>query len=224
MNKFKYLTLTILLSSLCLSQVSASCTKEEIDAFKEIEDEYTVTYEFDKETKTYTLYLTNPNMKSYAYEHNIEKYEKVTKTDESTMKIIGISAGEYILSVRGNNESCNNKLKTFNIKLNKYNSYSEDELCNGIEEFVLCQETYEKEIDYDTFVSRVNTYKKTKKQEESKIEEKDDVEAKQSTINKLTDYLRNNYTKIIIIITFVVLLIITIVISTESIKKSRRLE
>ena len=53
MNRKKYLILTTMLSLLCINKTYAACTQQEINDFKKIEDEYKITYKFDKETKTY---------------------------------------------------------------------------------------------------------------------------------------------------------------------------
>lgn len=229
MIKNKKLLIIPLLSFLCLNSVYADCTKEEIDAFKEIEDEYKVTYEFDKGTKTYTLNFYNPEPEKYRFDLYYKKDEKtITKMgtneiEHSEFSYPNISSGEYAIEIISTNNSCDSILKTTTLNLAKYNKYSEDALCQGIEEFVLCQETYGKDIDYETFKSRVETYKKSKVISTDEDNKNNDKEENTIT-DKIIEYIKINYTKIIIITIFTILVIITVILSLKSLKKSRRLE
>ena len=99
-----------------------------------------------------------------------------------------------------------------------YNKLSEDPLCEGNEDFVLCNPSYDKEIDYDTFVSRLNTYKKNKGNNPSSSSNSVKEE------NAIITYIKNNLVSIITITIFIILVIITIILTAKSIKKSRRLE
>lgn len=220
MKKHKFLLSILSLSLFIPSTTYADCTKEEIDNFKEIEDEYKITYEFDKETKTYTLTFYSPKPDMYDYILHIGKDKKCNEIEEKKNECYGIYPGEYIIDIVGQTNSCKDILSSKSLKLPAYNKYSEDPLCEGIEEFVLCQSTYDKDIDYDTFVSRVNTYKKNHVS-------KDDTDNKKEEIkepNKILQYIQDNLLQIIIIVIFVIMVIITIILNVKSIKKSRRLE
>lgn len=223
MKKNKYIILTLTLFLLNIQTTYAACTQEEIDAFKKIEDEYTVKYEFDKTSKTYTMYFNTPKPEKYRFQIYSEVQVNCTNTEGNTKKCINFPAGPYDIEVIGVTNTCNDVLKQITLELPEYNKLSEDELCKGIEEFVLCSPTYDKEIDYDTFVSRVNTYKKTKeKEEKNKV---GDEEPEDETIaDKVLYYVKNNLVQIIIISVFIVLVIITTIITAKSIRKSRRLE
>lgn len=193
----------------------ADCTKEEIEHFKEIEDEYKVTYEFNKDTKDYTIKFHSSEPSKYDFgiydannlnckDLNLEEYE-----------CDNVKPGEYKVGIFSLNESCDIPMKNITLKLPKYNDFSKDELCEGIEEFVLCQETYDKDITYEEFVSRTNTYKRTKRKEETKEKESE---------GKIKEYLENNSLQIIIALISSILVILIIILVTKSIKKSRRLE
>lgn len=218
----KYIPFTFMLFLSSIVPTYAACTKEDYDAFKKVEDEYTVKYSFNKETKDYIVTFYGTMFDKYGYttpeKMNLEKL--VTSTNTS-FAYSGIKSGEYVIEVLGYTEECQETLKTITLKLPKYNSLSEDPLCEGIEEFVLCQPTYDKDIDYETFVSRVNTYKKTKEKEpEEIIEEPEETKP----IEELLEYIKNNLFQIIVITVFIILLIITTIITAKSIRKSRRLE
>ena len=131
----------------------------------------------------------------------------------------------------GKSSTCNDELKREEIDIPKqiYNKYSDNKLCEGTEEFVLCQKNYETDITEDEFISRIETYKKTqeKNQNNENIQDEENNEIKEETTkikNTLINFIQNNLKLIIITLIFIVLVIITIILSIKSIKKSRRLE
>ena len=166
MNKLKLLAIFSLF--ILLPNVTyADCTKEEKDYFKQVEKEYKVTYKFNQETDDYTLIFYNPYPERYTFLYENSDSNGIDfDYDGNTMilYISGFSSGVYDYEIVGITDTCDDTLKEGTVNLTKRNNYYNDPLCEGIEEFVLCQPTYDKEIDYDTFVSRVNTYKKTKQE------------------------------------------------------------
>lgn len=221
MIKKKYIALTLMLPLLGMSRTYASCTQEEINEFIKIKDEYKITYEFDKDTKTYTLNLIRANPDMYDYIIYLKGNLTCNDINEKETECLYFSPGTYRIEIVGQTNTCSDTLKELTLELPKYNEYSEDPLCEGIEEFVLCQSTYDKEIDYDTFVSRVNTYKRTKQEKESELNEENN---QNEFVSKVTTYIKENLLKIIIIIVFIILISITSIITYKSIRKSRRLE
>lgn len=220
MIKNKIIILIISLSLFMPSTIYADCTKEEINNFKKIEDDYKITYEFNKETKLYTLTFYSPNPELYDFTIDESFLPNCTEIDNTTINCSNIYYGDYNFEVVGVTEECNMSFKKIKLSLPKYNKYSEDPLCEGIEEFVLCQPTYDKDIDYDTFVSRVNSYKKNHQKIENDKEIKEEVKEQ----NEIIKYIKDNLFQIIIITIFIILVIITIILTAKSIKKSRRLE
>lgn len=224
MNKKKYFVLTTILFFSLLPKTYASCNQEEIDEFKKIEDDYKITYEFNKDTKDYTITLHQNDSEKYLYvfDEKINTNGTIGVDNNNNITISKMSPGEYVFEIVTDDNDYSCELKKIELKLLKYNIYSEDPLCNGIEEFYLCQPYYEKDIDRETFESRVNTYKKTKVEEENKNqeEEKEDKESK----NKLLVYIQNNLYQVIIIAIFIILTITTIIVTIIQQRKSRRLE
>ena len=217
LNKYIPLTLILFLSSILPAY--AECTQDEINAFKKVEDEYVVTYDFNKDTKDYSLTFSISQTGGFAYvfdpKINTDNFQTATDT---SFTYTGIQPGEYKIEIVSANKDCNETLKEINLKLDKYNPYSEDELCNGIEEFVLCQPTYGKDIDYDTFVSRTKTYINTKKK--SPIEEPN-IETPQ---NKIIKYLQENWIEIVGGISITSIILVMIIVTAKKARKSRRLE
>lgn len=222
MKKYQYLFILSSLSLLFCQKVDASCTQEEINDFKKIESEYKITYEFNKDSKDYTVFFTRKEPDKFDY--YIDSADvKCDNIDENRAKCYNFKPQKYNIYIVGQTEECDDPLKEIILNL-PYNSLSEDPLCEGIEDFVLCSPTYDKEIDYDTFVSRVNTYKKNKANQEDKTEQNKEDNEKNNTLNTIIDYIKTNIFTIIVIVVFVVLITTTIILTTKQNKKSRRLE
>lgn len=220
MKIYKKTIFTTILFLICMTNTFAACTQEEINEFKKIENQYKITYEFNKDTKDYTLFIEAGGSDKYRFSTNSEEIlQNCQVIDENKTNCYNVPKGEYTLEIVGRTETCQSTLKEIKIKLKGYNKFYNDPACEGIEEFVLCQETYDKEIEYETFLSRVNTYKKTKEKDN---ENKNNIKVEKE--NKILEYAKNHLFEIIIIAIFIILSIITIVITTKSIKKSRRLE
>ena len=214
--------ITIILVSLIINTniIYAECTTEEQEYYKSIEDKYQTTYVFDKESRTYTMTLTYGDISAFSY--SIEGDGMEIANIEVTDKIIvsNLAPGQYIAFVVGLTDSCNDVLKKEEITLPQYNQYAYDPVCEGIEEFVLCSPTYDKELDYDTFISRVNSYKKNKANQDKT----DNNTEEKPTIK---EWLKDNYMYFIYaIIGIVALLIIALIVKViyNHERKRRRLE
>lgn len=224
MKKHKFLLSILSLSLFIPSTTYADCTKEEIDNFKEIEDEYKVTYEFDTNSKKYAVYLNNIDSEHYTFSGDLFNDNFDTSLLENNeIKIEKVDSGNYSIKILSTNESCETVLKTITLELPKYNKYYGDPLCENIEEFVLCQQTYDKDIDYDTFVSRTEVYKKSKQKKEI-TDKKEKLNNNQNNSNRIIEYVKENIIQIIIVIVFIIMVVITIILTAKSIEKSRRLE
>ena len=223
MIKQKYLLSLISLSLFIPTTIYADCTKEEIDNFKEIQDEYKVTYEFDIDSKTYDIYINNVYPEKYAFFGELFNFKyKISKTENKKIEVENVPPGKYDIEIISIDPSCEIVLKKINLELPKYNQYYNDPLCEGIEEFVLCQSTYDKDIDYETFVSRIESYKNSKKEKEAKEANSKNQENEKD--NKILKYIEENWLQIAIIVVFIIMVIITIILTAKSIRKSRRLE
>lgn len=219
MKKRKKLLLTIISFTIFTPKIYAECTKEDINTFNKISDEYKVTYEFNKDSKLYDLTFYDPSPDKYTFIINGATDGEFSIQDDNNYKYIGISPGNYEITIKGITNECQDIFKTININLPKYNEYSEDPLCDGNEEFVLCQPTYDKEVDYETFKSRLEVYKKTKQDNNEVNKEKDN-----NKDNNIVNYIKNNIIEITIIAASLIILTIIIISIVKRQKKSRRLE
>lgn len=224
MNKFKKYTFFLILSFLCLDNVHAACTQKEKENFKEIENKYEITYEYHSDTKKYTVYFDRANPDKYEYIIYSGKNLDCSEVDKTTAKCSNLEPGKYVVRIMGQTKSCNDVLQETTLVLPEYNKYYNDPLCNGIEEFVLCQETYDKEMDYETFKSRVETYKKSKAENEIKKQEEEKEQKEKEFKEDISNFFEENYINIIIVVIFIILVTITTIITAKQVRKSRRLE
>lgn len=201
--------------------IYAECTTKDTEYFKSIEDKYQVSYEFNKDTRTYTLILTYEDASSFTYGlDGLEIKDTDIKFSDNKLLIVNLNPGQYTIYVVGASDSCNDIFKTEEITLPQYNQYAYDPACEGIEEFALCSPTYDKYLDYNTFISRVNSYKKNKTNNTTP-----DNNVKEE--NTVLEWLKDNYMYFIYAtIGIVVLLIIILIIKTiyNNERKRRRLE
>lgn len=219
--KKRYIILAIILLIFSTTKTYASCTQEELNEFKKIENEYKVTYEFNSDTKDYIVTLHKPKSEPYTYlfDEKLNTNDNVRGTEESII-VSKVMPGEYVFKIYKYDDNCDDTLKTIEIKLPKYNAYFGDPLCEGIEEFYLCQQFYDKYIDRATFESRIDTYKKTKEEQNKQNTMIEDSKNE----NKILEYIQNNILQTIIIVIFIILVLITVYITTIQLRKSRRLE
>lgn len=238
MKKSKYILTTILLSLSLCTEVSAKCTEEMKQRFKEIEKKYTITRSFDEKTQEYVFTYHMP--KSLYFEFHIESETGVTcvfkDPQNAECRTKDLKKKQNFI-IKGKYSSCDEELKkesavTATEKKEVYNKYSESKLCEGIEEFVLCQKDYSKELTEDEFKKRVETYKnsQTKKEENNNIEvensktEQQEENTLKKVFDKVFDYIKGHIVVIGSTIALIILTIITIILNVKSIKKSRRLE
>lgn len=223
MKKKKYILLTLILSLLSIDNVYAKCTDETKNEYEKIRNQYKTTTTFDSNSKTYTVRMENANTDKFRYSSAITAQYNCKTISDTITECYGLEPGKsFYVYTLSTTKDCDIILKEEEIYLKKLNKYYGDPLCAGIEEFVLCQEIYDRDIDRETFEYRIAKYKESEQAEKDK---KDEEQAKENEpINKITSYIKNNPIQIIIIAIFTVLLIITIIIEIKSSKKSRRLE
>lgn len=199
--------------------IHAECTKEDTNYFKSIEDKYKVSYTFDKDTKTYKMYLSYSDPSAFLYDITGDGIDNATiDMNEENIILSNLASGNYYISIIGVSNSCTDTFKTINLTLPQYNIYSEDPICRGIEEFVLCSPTYDKEIDYNTFIARVDAYKKQKEKEDN---QKDDTIQEE---NKIIKYIEEYYIYVIVSVLLLVVAILLIVKIYNKARQRRRLE
>jgi len=221
MNRKKYIALTLMLSLLGINNVYAACSNQGLEEFSKIADKYKITTTFNEKNKTYTMRIEEGEPKKYSYVFTIDYQYDCKEISKTVTECTGLKNGSsFYATIMGNTKECSGFIKEEQIKLTRYNEFYGDPLCSGIEEFVLCQKFYDREIDRETFEKRIALYKKNKQKEETKEQEK----TENNLSNKIKNYLKDNLIEVIIVMVFIILVIISSIVGYKFIRKSRRLE
>lgn len=229
MIKKRYIALTLMLYLLSINKTYAStCTDSVRNEFNQIKNQYKITTSYNSENQTYNMKIETANTNKFGYVFTIEQEYSCNKVSDTVTECTGLKPGiSFYARVIGMTNECNDLLKEEEIKLIKNNEYYGDPLCEGIEEFVLCQEMYDKEIDRETFEERVEIYKEKqeiKQEEEKQQTEKEQANKVENTINKIINYIKENLVQVLIVAIFIILVIITTIVTIITARKRRRLE
>lgn len=222
MNKKRYLILTLILSLLCMNKVYATCTQTAKEEFKKLEKQYRITTIFNSKDKTYNMKIEEADSNKFDYVFTTDYQYECKKINDNETECYGLKPGtSFYANIVGKTNQCNEVVKEELIKLANYNKFYGDPLCEGIEEFVLCQEIYDRVIDRETFEERIALYKKDK---ESKPEEEEPLNQDKSFIDKTISYVKQNLIQVIIVVIFIVLVITSLIVGYKLMRKSRRFE
>lgn len=162
--KLAELFLTLLIISPV--NIHADCQSD----FNAIADKFKVTYKYNEEADDFTITIINGDRNSYTVKFATNELARAAKYaasgDSMIVTLNNYKDTEFYYGFLGFYGNCRNVvLKEETIQLKKYNPYADDPLCSGNEEFVLCQKEYKEPIERETFVSRIETYIETKKEE-----------------------------------------------------------
>lgn len=224
MKHIKYILLMFIFLIFPLNAY-AKCSDEDKNLYNQYKDKFKVEKTFNKDTLTYNVKFYNPMPDSFKYDGNFISSDIYSCIDDNNGIITCDRGyvGNYIIRVVGITPNCNDELDKFELELS-FNKYYNNPICEGIEDFVLCDPTYGKEIDYDTFVSRVNTYRRTKTEEQSKIEEEPKENKVKVFFENILEFTEDNLGLIILAVVAIIILIILIIMIIKSYKKRWKLE
>ena len=181
-----------------LPNVKAVCNYQEDSRVKQLASNVFISYDYHNDTNTFSIVLTNLHPDIYIYD--TVKRQFYYYNGSSNMTIDGYKPGENVkFNIHSNLSNCQGQVKYFQyISLPFYNQYYLDPLCEGLDEYSLCQKWTTHGIKkYEDFVKEVTAYKLSL--ENSTVEEPVIV----PTITKTTtfiDFLLNYYYYILIII------------------------
>ncbi len=211
MKKISYIFAILFTIILLIPHVNAECTSEELEELKTKAEEIRVTYEHlgkiytEEDGESYDFFdikIKNIPNDFYAV-HNGVKLVPEDLLVETKMPY-----GNKEIIIYSN--KCEEKLKTITFKLPRFNMYSLDPLCEGIDgdDFTLCGKYYDYDVSYENFVKRVTNYKNTHQVSDEK---KDNNE--KSIFDVLLKIVQKNVLYIgigVIFLVFVILLILLI--------------
>lgn len=162
--------------------------------------------------------LTFSNISTDMYIRIDDYNEEWKEVKDNKIIINKIATGKYRFSIYSN--SCQEKIGDISVKLPKFNSYSLDPLCEGIntDEFPLCSKYLEYQPSYETFVKKLEEYKKTKD-----IKPEDNNTKKGNSFTEILSKVISLITKyqLYIVVVLAVVLIILIIIIIVNKKKKR---
>lgn len=221
MKNIKYMLITIIFLFINIFYVNASCTSEEIQELKDLAKDIKITYKHKGKVITdegvfYNLFdIKVKNIDNDMYV-SVDNGNMILNPVESEI-VETFNNGTWNFDVYSN--KCEEKINTIKVYIPRFNVYSLDPLCEGIDgdDFALCGKYYEYDVKYDNFVARVKHYRATYKIDDSK-----EVEKEENRVEMVFNYILEFIVKykLYIIISAVVILI-TIVI-TIIIKKNKK--
>lgn len=222
MKQLKYILFSFLIIFLSIISVNAQCTNEELLAEKEKAENIKITYKHlgevtkDDGSKVYNEFLvTTKNIPEGIYVHLSPMTEENFDESMDDLKI-KLTTGTWYYNMYSS--KCETVVDTITVKLPRFNIYSLDPLCEGIDsdDFQLCSKYYEYEFSRETFEKKVKTYRL-----ENNIG-KIDNNVKEKNNNILKTILNFIETYNLFIVGFlIIILIILIVIIIISKKKKR---
>ncbi len=128
--------------------------------YQELAKNITYSYDATEKNGTVNFTLTFSNVqKGFALKDDEGSVWYYPKNSEIVIKNLK-SKTNHRYDVYVTSGGCANlSLYTFNVLLPGYNKYYKDELCNGIEKYVLCQKWTNKEMTYEEWKKNVTTYR-----------------------------------------------------------------
>lgn len=160
MRRFKYLIVSILLFSICSKVSAAACPNSEKVTYQSLAKNITSSYEYIEETRKFNIHFTNVDENLYIRELTSEKNYEYTGNE---MVLSDFKPGKsYKFGIYTSDARCSGvNMYTIYVTLPYYNSFYQDELCSGIENYKYCKKFINKKITYSEFESYVTSYKES---------------------------------------------------------------
>lgn len=191
-KKISYVFIILFSIMIFSSYVYADCSDEEYKKYKEEADKIKVTYKhleknyslgFDSD-QIFNVFLRNVPNNFYATMYD-DRVKLQVLQSISTITIENVSNGLIKVKVYAN--ECQKELRKIEIKVPRFNSYSTDPLCEGvdIEKFPLCGKYYDYEVSREDFEKRVNHYRQLYIKENTIIKSK-------TLLSKIVSFITSN--------------------------------
>lgn len=222
MKNIRYLLFTMIMLFSYMFCVQASCTDEELSTLKKKADDIKITYkhlgyvELEDGNAYYDRF--DVNIKNVSDDFYIMFYDEKLVPTEGVIKETMVT-GSWNLMIYSNR--CETQIDEIKFRLPRFNLYSMDPLCDGIDgdDFALCGKYYEYDVDYDNFVARVKYYRTI----HNITSDGSDSDSSNNIFNLIFKYM-SEYQIYIIVSLAVVLLILFIIITLMKRKKRGVLE
>lgn len=221
MKKRNILTIIIVLIILLfkIDVNAASCTSTEKSNLKQLARQIEIVPVLNAEENEWNEYyyeinILNWNKDFYIIDSLGNKFYKNDNTDE---EVYGLyqpgTVGTFNVYARRGTTCAFEHLATFRVSFPNYNHYYKSPLCEGIEDFYLCQRNYGGKIEsYEWFEKKVNEYKQSLRNEEPEEEEL-------TLLEKIQKYITENPIVILVVVVVFGLIIVIFVKKAQNNKK-----
>ena len=205
MKKISIFLIIFISFCLCINKVNASCNYTRLANLKKIASNVNVTYTYRIEDNKALFDIRFANLTDDIYLYDSFNDKKYTGKGEILLKDFkdGI---KYKFYIRSNDEHCKDEgLTTKYVTLPKYNIYYGDSICEGIEDYTLCQRwgTFGAN-SYDEYVRQINKYKLSLKNNNKEEEQKEEI----TLVQKVVRFILKNY--VIVLITIIIVCLVLI--------------
>lgn len=220
MKKSIYQLIVLIILLLNIPHIKADCTTEEIKELKKETKQIKIVYEHidnattedgDTDYNKFSVDVINIPNNYYIMVNDGLNYKSEPQNNKVNMTL---SNGSWVVDIYSN--KCESRVDAIKFKLPRFNKYSLDPLCKGVdgEKFPLCGKYYEYEVSYDSFKQRVENYRITNNIKDS---DNSDTKKQDNYIELIMEYL-NKYKLYVISSIGVIILVLVIVFA---IKKRR---
>lgn len=211
--KYKYYLLIIItfMLSLMNNVYAEDCDSTDIKRLRVLANDVDISYEYNDDIydeygikihDTYKVVISNLSDELYVIESKTNLDLRNYSVNDGSITIDRLYSGNKSFKIYSRN--CSNKLlKTYSIKLPKFNNYSTDPNCEGHENLDICQKFYDSSnVDYYEFMELL---------EKSDNKNKDNDNKKKDS--KYIKFIKDNYIYIsigggVLIILIIVLIIL----------------
>lgn len=196
----KIIFVFILLLLIPITKVEgAVCSYNEIARLKKIASNVTISYDYIENNSSVVFNVTLNNLNDELYFVDQSNYQRYNYTEEE-LTISNYRSGQTIRYVfYATDPDCTDTpLYTARVILPTYNQYYKDEVCNGVENYSLCQKWSSHNLTYTNFVQKVNEYKNSLNSPTIPVEPSIPVEV--SITQLIVDFLLDYYIYIVIVI------------------------
>lgn len=193
MKNIKYIVFTVIFLFINVFYVNASCTNEEISRLKELADDIKITYkhlgktEYEDGSSSYNVF--DVKVKNFSDELYISLFEGTIKIVPENGEVTKrFNNGTWYFEVYSN--KCEEKISEIKVFIPRFNLYSLDPLCEGVDgdDFALCGKYYEYDVSYKSFKERVEHYRTTHKIKNDNSSDKDENDFNE-LFSKVIDFI-----------------------------------
>lgn len=164
MKSIRYIIFILIL--LAPYKVKAECSFPELSELQKIASNVNFSYDYYYKVESginseVRFKLTIANLNPNIYIYDVDKLENYRYTDKITIeKNNYVPGGAYQFRIYSNKPACKGRLVlTTYVTFPKYNRFSEDDICNDIEDYYLCNKWQLLNISYQEFKNKIEEYK-----------------------------------------------------------------